>query len=61
MYRVFLASSLFMLSSMHEAQEEWKERLRKEWRDSMKLPRKKKKLARKGILAEWRIASFSVF
>jgi len=35
---------------------EWKKQLREKWRDSMLLPRKKKKAARKIIMTDWKIA-----
>jgi hypothetical protein len=34
----------------------WKEELREQWRNSMLLPRKKKKAARKRIMCDWKIA-----
>ncbi|MFW6247218.1 MAG: hypothetical protein ACOC22_03555 [bacterium] len=39
----------------------WKKDLLKQWEDSKKLPRKKKKQARKHILLEWRIANWEPF
>lgn len=46
---------LYTMLPQHNAKE-WKERLRQQWRDSMLLPRKKKKLARKRIMVDWKIA-----
>lgn len=36
-----------------------KERIRIEWRESMKLSRKKKKKKRKELLLDWKIACFA--
>lgn len=49
-------STLFMVDTFQIKNKEWKKRLHKEWRESMKLPRKKKKAIRKRILSEWSIA-----
>jgi hypothetical protein len=38
---------------------EWRERLRKEYKDTQNLPRKKKKQERKRILSLWRIACWN--
>jgi len=57
---LFASSMLqFGISQMRAikiSNKEWKDKLRQEWRDSMKLPRKKKKQRRKEILLDWSIA-----
>lgn len=40
---------------------EWKSRILKQWEESKKLPRKKKKAVRKKLNLEWGIASWTPF
>jgi hypothetical protein len=57
----FLGIGLEMISEMKERQEEWKERILRQYEESRKYPRKKKKEIRKNLLLEWNIASFDIF
>lgn len=56
-----ISTGLMMMSAIKKSNEEWKDRLRQEWRDSMDMPRKKKKLERKRILLDWSIANYDPF
>jgi hypothetical protein len=55
-YNRYLGAALMLcaLPAVNAKQE--KEKLRKQWRESMLLPRKKKKAARKRIMCDWKIA-----
>jgi hypothetical protein len=46
---------------LREKQEEDKRRIINEWRDSARLPRKKKKLRRKQLAVDWSIANYDCF
>jgi len=59
--RGMIAMTLTMQSEMEANREEWKDRLRDEWEESKKFPRKKKKKVRKRILLEYSIASYDPF
>lgn len=54
----FFRTGAEMVIEMHERNENWKNEIRKEWCDSIKLPRKKKKLRRKELLIDWSIANW---
>ena len=54
-----IADSLF--HQFDHMQEDWQDRLRREWQESIKMPRKKKKLVRKELLLDRRIACWSLF
>ena len=41
--------------------ETWKERIKREFRESMNLPRKKKKQKRKELQLDWNIANYDPF
>jgi hypothetical protein len=41
--------------------EKWKERIKREWRESRNYPRKKKKRVRKELNIEWSVASYNPF
>lgn len=41
--------------------EKWKKRIKEQWRESAKLPRKKKKRKRKELLIEWNICNYDPF
>lgn len=47
-----------MMGEMEKRNEEWKERILKQWVESQNLPRKKKKALRKKLELEWSIASW---
>lgn len=42
-------------------QEEFKEKIKKQWEESINLPRKKKKRLRKRLLLDWNIANYDIF
>ena len=48
-----------MRTEMEANMEEWKDRIRKEWEESKKFPRKKKKRVRKELLLDWSIACWN--
>lgn len=54
-----LMMGLQMQSQIDANMEEWKDRLRKEWQDTKKMPRKMKKRRRKEIMIDWSIANWS--
>jgi hypothetical protein len=60
-YMPLVGMVLGQLSELQQRQEEWKERIRKQWEESKNLPRKKKKQLRKSLLLDWNIASFNIF
>lgn len=41
--------------------EKWKVRIRKEWGESKKMPRKMKKRVRKSLLLDWQFANYDPF
>jgi hypothetical protein len=47
-----------MYSGLFKANDKWKEKIKKEWKESVNLPRKKKKLKRKELWLDWQIASW---
>jgi hypothetical protein len=57
----FLMMGLQSMNEMKTQQEEWKDRLLKEWEESKKMPRKLKKKRRKEILIDWSIANYDPF
>lgn len=57
----FLMMGLQMQKQMEANMEEWKDRLRQEWQETKKMPRKMKKRRRKEILLDWTIANWSSF
>lgn len=56
-----LMMGLQSMNEIEERNEQWKERLRKEWQETKKMPRKMKKRRRKEILIDWSIANWSPF
>lgn len=52
---------LAFFDGVSQGNERWKERIKKEFRDSMNLPRKKKKAVRKRLYLEWDIANWNPF
>jgi hypothetical protein len=54
----YLSFGLTMLSDMKRQNKAWKDRIRKQWKESQNLPRKKKKSVRKNLLLEWQIANY---
>ena len=56
-----MASVLSDAYDISQNQNEWKERIKKEWEESKKLPRKKKKQKRKELLVDWNIANWDPF
>lgn len=53
--KFYAMAAMFMPMEVHTFLDDVieKERLRKKWRESMKLPRKKKKAVRKQLRKEW--------
>ena len=60
-YIPFLNYGMNLMEEMSEKQEEWKERIRQEYIESRKYPRKKKKQIRKKLQVEWSIACYDLF
>jgi hypothetical protein len=56
-----IGMALTMQAEMDAMQEDWKERILKQWEESKKMPRKKKKKIRKELLLEWSIANYDPF
>ena len=56
-----LTYGLSMMRDMERNMEAWKERIRDDWNESKKFPRKKKKQVRKRLLLEWQIANYTPF
>jgi hypothetical protein len=61
MLKEYLGMALMFGSVIEDNQEAWKERIKKEFIDSVNLPRKKKKKLRKSLQLEWNIANWSSF
>ena len=60
-YTPFLGMVLDQIDKMDEAKETFRDRVIKEWEESKKLPRKKKKAKRKELLLDWGIANWEPF
>jgi hypothetical protein len=56
-----LGPFMSQLNLLESKQEEWKERILKEWEESKNLPRKKKKQRRKELLLDWSFATYNPF
>lgn len=56
-----IGMALSMQANMDAMQEDWQERILKQWEESKKMPRKKKKRVRKELLLEWSIANYDPF
>jgi hypothetical protein len=54
-----LGMASMMAAEMQYQQDEWKDRIRKQWKESRNLPRKKKKALRKSLLVNWSIACWN--
>ena len=57
----YLNMAMSMMENMRLNSENRKDEILQQWRDSMKLPRKKKKEIRKSIIVDWRIACWNPF
>jgi hypothetical protein len=57
----FYLMGMSELYNFEKQQEDWKERIKKEFRESCNLPRKKKKRVRKNLQLEWSIANWNPF
>ena len=57
----FYLMGMSELYNFEKQQEDWKERIKKEFRESCNLPRKKKKRVRKNLQLEWSVANWSPF
>ena len=60
-YTPFLEMVLDQIDKMDEAKEAFRDRVIKEWKESKKLPRKKKKAKRKELLLNWEITNWEPF
>lgn len=54
----YLSYGVMMLIDMKLQNQQWKERIHKQWKESQNFPRKKKKSVRKNLLLEWQIACY---
>lgn len=54
----YLDKGISMINDMKSENSQWEQRIIKDWDNSKALPRKKKKKARKGIMAEWSICQW---
>ena len=61
MIQEVLAKGFAMVSEFQDAQDREKEQILKEWGDSMKLSRRKKKALRKELLFRWSLANIDLF
>lgn len=52
----YVQMALGLASLIDINNEQWKQRIREEWRQSIHLPRKKKKAKRKDLLIQWSLA-----
>lgn len=57
MYRSLFVQFAYMMFKLDTGSDRWKERLKKEWKETCKFPRKKKKQRRKEIMIDWNIAN----
>ena len=57
----FYTMAINEMFNFESQQEEWKERIKRKFRESCNLPRKKKKQIRKELQLEWSIANWSPF
>jgi len=56
-----LSFALGMSAMMQVQNEEWKDRILKQWEESRNLPRKQKKAKRKDLNSQWSIACLDPF
>lgn len=56
MFEYFLDFAMKEMESIESTKASWQERLRSQWKESEKMPRKKKKKLRKSILLDWNIS-----
>jgi hypothetical protein len=54
-------STVFFIEDISKNQEDWKKRIKAEFRETVNLPRKKKKQKRKELNLEWAIANWNPF
>lgn len=60
MIKGLLSYGLSLMVEMKKRNEEWKERILKEWDESKNLPRKKKKAKRKELKVDWAVANWNI-
>jgi hypothetical protein len=60
-FATFGSIGLHFMHEMREKQEVMKERIKQEFIESRKYPRKKKKEIRKNLQLQWAIASWDIF
>lgn len=58
---MYLTIGLSFMNEMETQNEEWKKRIRDEWKKSQNYPRKKKKRVRKELILDWSIANWNPF
>lgn len=57
----FLGMAMDEMFIYENNRHQWKEDIKRKFRESRNLPRKKKKQVRKELQLEWRIASWDIF
>lgn len=57
----YFSTALSMMAEVEKNQKDWEERILRQWEESKDFPRKKKKMVRKSLELEWKIASWSPF
>ena len=60
-YKSFIDIAMNEMASLRISQELWKDRLKKEWEETIKMPRKMKKQRRKEIELDWQMANYDPF
>ena len=55
----YLFTSIY--DQIEKNMDDWKNKIRKEWKESANYPRKKKKRIRKSLLLDWQIANYNIF
>lgn len=60
-YAAIVSTVLGSMAAYKAGNEEWKNRIRQQWQESKKFPRKKKKLIRKELLLDYSFACYDPF
>jgi hypothetical protein len=60
-YGDMVATMIGSMTAYKTGMEKWKDRIREQWEESKKLPRKKKKLVRKELLLDYSFACYDPF
>jgi hypothetical protein len=61
MLQQLISFGIGMMGATEMNQAEWRERIKERYRDTVNLPRKKKKQVRKELQVEWNLANWSPF